>query len=421
MSGSGSFADRVARACIDVYGRHPEFHPTARSNGAAQFTILSGVVLARKWNKGGSFGDDLELRCIALGAGSKCLPANRLPKLGEALHDSHAEVLARRAAIRWLYQEIIHIVNEGAASPWIKRCEEAPAQWRLNEGVEVWMYVSTLPCGDASTTALAINQPAEMASLKALSPMPAPVKGTTARGRDNYNALGWLRTKPARADAPPTISHACSDKIALWSLVGFQGALLFQLMGNLFFSGVILGDVLGQFSEADTKTVLSDCQRALITRLRPLPEGINTPPEISVLFTQIAFPHARSQAPFPTVVSDPESHVWIDSNTASSSASEGVSETIVNGLRRGVGPKRKDNPRFQPLVCKASMMRLHSDARVVLGLIREHSVTYYELKHAEEAKEYHGIKTTLRATDAPLQGWLVSGREWEDFGANDGD
>lgn len=50
--------------------------------------------------------------------------------------------------------------------------------------------------GDASTTALAINQPAEMASLKALSPMPTPEKGTTARGRDNYNALGWLRTKP---------------------------------------------------------------------------------------------------------------------------------------------------------------------------------------------------------------------------------
>jgi hypothetical protein len=50
--------------------------------------------------------------------------------------------------------------------------------------------------GDASITALAINQPAEMAELKALSPMPEPEKGTTARGRDNYNALGWLRTKP---------------------------------------------------------------------------------------------------------------------------------------------------------------------------------------------------------------------------------
>lgn len=127
-----------------------------------------------------------------------------------------------------------------------------------------------------------------MAELKALAPMPTPEKGTTARGRDNYNALGWLRTKPgeflsydmscyytdlclARADAPPTISHACSDKLAVWSLVGFQGALLFQLMGSMFFSGIVLGDVFGQFSESDVERVVEDCRRALVDRLRPLP------------------------------------------------------------------------------------------------------------------------------------------------------
>lgn len=146
MSDSGSFADCIARTCIDVYGRHPAFHPTARSNGAAQFTVLSGVVLVRGQGEDDIFGDGFEVRCIALGTGSKCLPANRLPKLGEALHDSHAEVLARRAAIRWLYQEIISVASTGAVSPWISKYGETLMQWRLSEGVQAWMYVSTLPC-----------------------------------------------------------------------------------------------------------------------------------------------------------------------------------------------------------------------------------------------------------------------------------
>ncbi|KAG9127862.1 hypothetical protein FRC07_008308 [Ceratobasidium sp. 392] len=399
-----SFADRIARLCIDEYTRHPEFHPTARSNGVPQFTVLAAVVLVQEQE-----GKDLP---IALATGSKCLPAYKLPKLGNALHDSHAEVLARRAAIRWMYQDILECVRTGVSSLWIERRGDESGRWKIRDGVRVWMYVSTLPCGDASTTALAINQPVEMAELKALSPMPTPEKGTTARGRDNYNALGWLRTKPARADAPPTISHACSDKIALWSLVGFQGALLFQLMGPIFLTGVVLGDVLDQFSESDMGRVIGDCQRALVSRLRPLPERIETPPELRILFARTPFPHARSQNPASNVVSDPESHIWMAPNGPNTPS---TSETLVNGFRRGVGPKRQNNPKFQPLTCKMSMMRLHLDTRNALGLTLSQSMTYYQLKRTEEAEKYQVSKTVLRSEDAPLQGWLVSGREWEAF------
>ncbi|EUC66686.1 tRNA-specific adenosine deaminase, partial [Rhizoctonia solani AG-3 Rhs1AP] len=279
------YPDRVARACINEYTRHPEFWPTTRSNGLAQFTVLAGIVLYDRPSD--------QIECVSLGTGSKCLPATKLPKSGEALHDSHAEVLARRAAVGWVYRQL------QGGSEWV-------VDGKLREGVELWMYVSTLPCGDASTSALAINQPAEMAALKTVSPMPQPEKGTTARGRDNYNALGWLRTKPARADAPPTSSHSCSDKIALWSLVGFQGALLYQLVGPLFFSGLVIGDVLGQFSDADVEKIVGDCQRALVERLRPLPDGIQVSHELRILFTSIPFPHARSQIPESNAVSDPE-------------------------------------------------------------------------------------------------------------------
>lgn len=126
--------DNVARVCIEEYTRHVEFWPCARSNGVAQFTVLAGVVLVSSQGK--------NIKCIALGTGSKCLPATRLPKFGESLHDSHAEVVARRAAIRWFYQEIILIATTDYDSPWIQK----GSLWSLKNGVEVWMYVSTLPC-----------------------------------------------------------------------------------------------------------------------------------------------------------------------------------------------------------------------------------------------------------------------------------
>ncbi|KAF8760944.1 Adenosine-deaminase (editase) domain [Rhizoctonia solani] len=285
--------DEIARACIDKYTSHREFWPDVRSNGVPQFTVL---------------------------AGAKCLPFNKLPKSGEALHDSHAEVLARRGAIRWLYSHLL-----SGESEWV--CDR-----RLRRGTQVWLYISTLPCGDASTSALAINQPVEMATLKAISPMPQPERGTTARGRDNYNALGWLRTKPARADAPPTISHSCSDKIALWSLVGFQGALLYQLMGPLFFSGLVIGDVLGQFSDSEVDRV----RRIASVRLLIVCAHCLVVHELRIVFTRVLFPHTRSQIVAPNAVSDPESHIWIGPSTNNPDAWE----TIVNGFRRGIGPKR---------------------------------------------------------------------------------
>ncbi|CUA76839.1 tRNA-specific adenosine deaminase 1 [Rhizoctonia solani] len=371
MTGTDPDPDRVARACIDEYTRHPKFTPAVRSNGLRQFTVLAGVVLYDRASE--------RLECVSLGTGAKCLPSAKLPKSGEALHDSHAEVLARRAAVR------------------ASRCGCTCLLYRLG--------------GDASTSALAINQPAEMAALKAISPMPRPEKGTTARGRDNYNALGWLRTKPARADAPPTISHSCSDKIALWSLVGFQGALLYQLMGPLFFSGLVIGDVLGQFSDTDVDRVRGDCRRALVERLRPLPDGVQVPYELQIAFTSVPFPHARSQIPESNVVSDPESHIWI----GPSGSSQSISETTVNGFRRGVGPKRYQTPRFQPALCKASLMRLHLNSCGLIGETELPSGTYYQLKRHNHAEKYEATKSVLRSPGAPLEGWIVSGQEWENF------
>lgn len=100
-----------------------------------QFTILASFVL--------SSSDKQNAKVISLATGSKCLPATRLSEQGDALHDSHAEVLARRAAIRWFLEEITRAAQRGT-SQWI--CADGNGQYRLKDDVRVSMYISTPPC-----------------------------------------------------------------------------------------------------------------------------------------------------------------------------------------------------------------------------------------------------------------------------------
>src|SRR5882762_5705019 len=79
--------------------------------------------------------------------------------------------------------------------------------------------------GDASMRFLASSQDEEMATLKDASVSPVlPRPNSVQRGRDSYSLYGVLRTKPGRADSLPTVSMSCSDKIAVWNVLGFQGA-----------------------------------------------------------------------------------------------------------------------------------------------------------------------------------------------------
>lgn len=107
-------------------------------------------------------------------------------------------------------------------------------------------------CGDASMLHTAAHQDPEVAMTKSLSPYSGldgahiPLQPTIAhavRGRNGYDNFGAVRTKPGRADSTPTISLSCSDKIATWTVLGVQGALLEPLFDPVYLTGIVVGGV----------------------------------------------------------------------------------------------------------------------------------------------------------------------------------
>lgn len=248
-----------------------KYHSLNHRPNDGTYTTLAALALS-------SPDPDIPVHIIALATGCKCLPRDRLPEQGDALHDSHAEVLARRSALRWCLEEIKRYVVRGEQSHWLTR--DRDGMFSLKHGVRMIMYISTPPCkrslllpseethhlaqgGDASMRFLASYQDEEMAKWKDASIFESLPKGAASRGRDNYALFGVLRTKPGRADSPPTLCMSCSDKIARWNVLGIQGALGSAFLHPIYISKIIIGEV-PEHLQRDVKT---DCERALWGRL----------------------------------------------------------------------------------------------------------------------------------------------------------
>lgn len=288
---------------------------------------------------------------------------------GDVLHDSHAEVVARRGFKRWVYgqfarelkiergkgkeREVGEVVGEERR--YFERT--ATGSWALRSDWQVAMYISTLPCeygvsrrccgradpsvlpgGDASTLYLSLSgssdahgaiEAQETSSVDVEDTLAPPATAATAhqalveaaslglhtsrssptsssaesisvptvhRGRVAYSAISILRTKPGRADSPPTTSHSCSDKLALWVLLGLQGGLMSSLGGGVEkvkLSLVVVGGIRPELREK----VGEEVRRAIGGRLEEwarrtgINEGDFTVPEVA--FTDLTFEHSR--------------------------------------------------------------------------------------------------------------------------------
>ena len=198
---------------------------------------------------------------LSLGVGTKFIPPGVAASLGRCasthevltswdnhVHDSHAEVLARRGLLRVLYRDIEAYLDRGESA----LLEGAPdGKLAVKSSIRLYLYVSTAPCGAASAGPRGTQS----------SPWTESVASHQTHSIPHRNRLWFGASYKGTADDPKTptppgcvpISSAadavgvpgkvlsCSDKIARWHTLGLQGALLTHFLHPVRLTGVVVG------------------------------------------------------------------------------------------------------------------------------------------------------------------------------------
>ncbi|XP_038131860.1 double-stranded RNA-specific editase 1-like [Cyprinodon tularosa] len=375
-------ADAVSRLVMEKFGQLTNNF----SSPHAQRKVLAGVVMTT--------GSDVkEVQVVCVTTGTKCINGEYMSEGGLALNDCHAEILARRSLIRFLYSQLelfLSTNEEEQHSSIFTRCEDRRG-FRLKEQVQFHLYISSSPCGDAR-----IFSPHETAA------------EDPSDGLPNRKARGRLRTKIQSGEGTVPVgcgstaqtwegvlqgerllTMSCSDKMARWNVVGLQGSLLTYFTEPVYFSSIILGSLY----HADHLSRAMYQRLAQIERLPPS-FTLNRP-----LLSGISNTEARQPGKAPSfsvnwTVGDQGLEV-INGNT---------------GKDDGGGPSR---------LCKKALyvrwMDLHSKLSSTLRIQTLKPGSYHEAKQV--AVEYHEAKQTLfRAFHkAGLGSWVSKPVEQDQF------
>lgn len=393
-----SEADAIARVVLEKFDRLPSRRkPRVRDNGAREWVPLSGI--AAKHGDG-------SLKCVVLATGMKCLPASKVPSAnGVVLHDWHAEVLAMRTLNHFVLQEC-KALAAGQSSTYIRRKAHdepgtQPFAWR--EDVTLHMYSSKVPCGDASME-LAISAQDDASPWDA--PLPPhlmdKVDGDAPElallGRACFSQLGVIRRKPSRADAPPTLSKSCSDKIALkqcTSLLSSLGSLLVSPRG-LYLSSLVLPE--SQFSA-------TACERCFGPRGRMAPvgdlqgeweDGYAFRP-FEVRTTGLEFEYS------PRATEGEETANYVPSHLSTAWSCNGLAENVIGGVLEG---RKQSDPRGGSAVSRRKMWVLATEVARMAGMgeLATFQGTYGEMKEGRMVAERRKVKAEARG--AALKGWI---------------
>ncbi|XP_036338282.1 tRNA-specific adenosine deaminase 1 isoform X1 [Rhagoletis pomonella] len=333
--------------------------PKTGKPAANEWTILSAILLHNATEE--------KTNVVTIGCGTKCIGKSKLCNSGLILNDSHAEILARRAFLRYIYHHLkkalqSNLVNDDCIFEW----NAENVAFRLRPNLSFHFLSTQTPCGDAcildekqvSTVALHRNEDDDGAAVAKQRKVYYENAHKTSNFADNVGStldssvgslvytgakliglgvqqdamqqnIGAMRTKPGRGDR--TLSMSCSDKLARWNVLGVQGALLDALLvepiyfKSLNFCGIpqnelaIRRAICGRFVDREFHT----------SRFKIQNPDINFAE--AVIFDYAA--NINRQNPSPTGLS------WcsIDQNLR-------PYEISVNGKRQGVTRKKVNTP-----------------------------------------------------------------------------
>lgn len=359
------FTDCVAKTSHNVYQSLPK---TGKPQ-VNEWTLLASILQMCGEKIEGH--DHPNLTVVALGTGTKCIGRGKMSNKGDILNDSHAEIIARRAFLRYLYHNIKLAQRHDESSIFSPSLKDG--LFKLKPGISFHFYTSHPPCGDASIfpkldedqdNSFAQNlfvgdiipreylHGVEKGSFKRcydeegtdlegdailLKKMKTDIHRTGAKclpteskqdpklpGSD-FHVVGAVRTKPGRGD--PTLSVSCSDKLMRWNIVGIQGALLSRLLEEpIYMKSITVGGGCA-FSDIALRRAIVD---RVLSKQISLPPGYNmSKPSMSQ--SKAAFPDRKRNN---TARPCPLSIVWC-------LVPERGHEVAVEGRRHGVTKKNQ--------------------------------------------------------------------------------
>lgn len=356
MSHTAALANRIAAAVVlEFNSSHAKAgRPATRANGIPEWTVLAGLVTLQ--------GDLIEV--ISVSTGVKALPDEiRSFSAGWMVHDMHAEVLCLRM-LNYVVTDDVLKEKQGKDTLLLERRD---GKLLLKEGKKLALYISEPPCGDASMSYVSQGREAWEES----APKRLKSEDGVRRGREGFDVLGVVRTKPGRADSRVTLSKSCSDKLCLRQETGLLNSINSLFVEPMCLEFLVL--LAAKYQQADFERCFRRIQPKAGTAVQPL------------LYTEDPFTFHKLENAVPS----PLSLVLCPPLK--------IAQVILNGAKNGGYIKNKPpKPHGASVLCNQKLVAM---ARLLIQELKETETkppeTYLALKSMNPQKELkqrvHGL------------------------------